>query len=516
MRRLSQFVLFTALSVFFACTGPEGPAGATGPRGSDGQAGDPCYLGLSDQNNDGVVDVLDCRGQDGQDGDDGDDGNNGIACWDLNEDGIADLSTEDRNADGEVNVLDCQGQDAVLPDTSVHFVGSQACAACHVELGAEHRRSGHPHIMRALGDTRPRDLQDAYNMTDVPQNGNSPINPPASYDWTDLTYQLGGWGWDARFVDNQGYLVTCPKGDVDSDGDGFCDNECGGTNLTVCGDPSEGASPFMNQWNQANGSWSTYKRGEYQVKHDCAVCHTTGFDPTGETLNAAGEAMPGNVGAWNELGIGCEACHGPGSQHMADPYNVSLSIDRQAEACGRCHSVGDPSVLHSDGHGFLPGNEQWNQMFSSTKHVMNCSDCHDPHQSAHFADNTFNARQGIQTRCATCHFNEADRQNKSDDVVDSPMKFLLQCTDCHMPQVAVSGLGNVDVFQGDLRAHLFAINTDPSAAQLSSDGSTFMPYLTLNYSCRACHPDSEANRLGRTASVKSDAELQASADGYHD
>ena len=33
----------------------------------------------------------------------------GISCWDLNEDGIADLDTEDSNGDGMVNVLDCRG-----------------------------------------------------------------------------------------------------------------------------------------------------------------------------------------------------------------------------------------------------------------------------------------------------------------------------------------------------------------------------------------------------------------------
>ena len=33
----------------------------------------------------------------------------GISCWDLNENGIADLDTEDTNGDGVVNVLDCRG-----------------------------------------------------------------------------------------------------------------------------------------------------------------------------------------------------------------------------------------------------------------------------------------------------------------------------------------------------------------------------------------------------------------------
>ena len=516
MRKRATLVLTPILAVMLSCAGPEGPQGPAGTSADVGQDGTPCYASLDDQNGDGVVDQLDCRGLNGLDGIDGVDGQDGIACWDLNGDGIADLSSEDRNGDGQVDALDCQGQDAVLPDLGVHYVGSQACAACHVDIAAEHKRSGHPHVMRELGDARPRDLQDAYNMSDVPDNGNSPLNPPTGYAWTDLAYQLGGWGWQTRYVDKAGYIVTCPKGDVDSDGDGFCDNECGGTNLTACGDPANGDARFVNQWNQADGSWSSYERGVFHKAHDCAHCHTTGYQSEGTTLNADGATMPGNVGSWNEVGVGCEACHGPGSQHIADPEVVSLKIEREAEACGKCHSVGDPAEIHSDGHGFLPGNEQWNQMFSSKKHIMNCSDCHDPHQSAHFADATFNARQGLQTRCETCHFNEAARQNASGTSDESVMKFMLSCTDCHMPRVAVSAMGDVRSFSGDMRAHLFAINPNADAPQLSDDGTQFMPYLTLDYSCRACHPDSEQNRFGQEWSVKTDQELQISAEAYHD
>ncbi|WP_201741809.1 hypothetical protein [Flagellimonas alvinocaridis] len=42
-------------------------------------------------------------------GDKGDPGKDGLACWDLNGNGMADVDTEDFNNDGEVNALDCQG-----------------------------------------------------------------------------------------------------------------------------------------------------------------------------------------------------------------------------------------------------------------------------------------------------------------------------------------------------------------------------------------------------------------------
>ena len=49
-------------------------------------------------------------GTSGADGVDGQDGTNGINCWDVNGDGIDDLS-EDVNGDGIWDALDCAGAD---------------------------------------------------------------------------------------------------------------------------------------------------------------------------------------------------------------------------------------------------------------------------------------------------------------------------------------------------------------------------------------------------------------------
>ena len=57
-----------------------------------------------DVNGDGNYDALDCAGADGQDGADG------VACWDINGNGVGD-SGEDVNGDGSFDALDCQGSD---------------------------------------------------------------------------------------------------------------------------------------------------------------------------------------------------------------------------------------------------------------------------------------------------------------------------------------------------------------------------------------------------------------------
>jgi hypothetical protein len=63
---------------------------------------------------------------------------------------------------------------------------------------------------------------------------------------------------------------------------------------------------------------------------------------------------------------------------------------------------------------------------------------------------------------------------------------------------------------GDIRTHLFRINTSSSASQFSSAGKTANPFITLSWACKPCH------QSGGIAPVKSDSELAGAAKGYHD
>jgi len=110
-----------------AQSAPPAP-GAQGERGAPGLQGEPGPMGIScwdlnangvgdpdeDANGDGDFNSLDCQGVAGADGADGaagpqgDQGPQGLACWDLNANGVGDLS-EDANGDGSFDTLDCQG-----------------------------------------------------------------------------------------------------------------------------------------------------------------------------------------------------------------------------------------------------------------------------------------------------------------------------------------------------------------------------------------------------------------------
>ncbi len=93
---------------------------------------------IEDVNGDGVVDVADCRGaagesgpageegEPGPQGDPGEAGPMGIACWDLNGNGVRDPASEDVNGDGMVNVQDCRGEEGMAgPEGAQGLQGPQ-------------------------------------------------------------------------------------------------------------------------------------------------------------------------------------------------------------------------------------------------------------------------------------------------------------------------------------------------------------------------------------------------------
>ncbi len=99
-------------------TGGDDPAPAP-IDGRDGEDGLSCWDldgdGVADPeedvNGDGDFTALDCvgaAGVDGPAGDDGQDGTPGLRCWDLDGDGVGDPG-EDANGDGMLDTRDCQG-----------------------------------------------------------------------------------------------------------------------------------------------------------------------------------------------------------------------------------------------------------------------------------------------------------------------------------------------------------------------------------------------------------------------
>lgn len=338
------------------------------------------------------------------------------------------------------------------------FVGSAACAECHEEIYETYSLSGHNHILTEVVDGE----EPVFPYSRVP-------DPPEGYTWDDIAYVIGGYNWKARFMDQEGFIIT---GDADA--------------VTQYNLPSE--------LHDVNGEWVAYRPGE-EAPFDCGFCHTTGYSVSGNQ-----DGLPGIVGTWAEPNISCEECHGPGSLHVNHPLSFSPPIDRNSASCGTCHAMGEVGVV-SAGDGFIQHHVQYDELFQG-KHVsLDCVVCHDPH--AGVVQLRQEGLPATRTTCEDCHFRQARNQNN-----EVHAQITVECISCHMPRVTRSAVGNPAGFMGDMRTHQVAI--DPLLVnQFNEDGTEAFSQLSLDFACRGCHnPDG----FGRT---KSDEELIETAVNYH-
>ncbi len=198
----------------------------------------------------------------------------------------------------------------------------------------------------------------------------------------------------------------------------------------------------------------------------CAECHSTdlqkNFDPDSGQYDTA----------YASLDVDCEACHGPGSLHVAAPTEVSLRLARddavswrfvddsgiaqrdpplesriEIETCAQCHSrrsqftdntePGDalldafrPALLeenlyHADGQ-IQDEVYVYGSFLQSRMHAagVSCSDCHDPHSAQ--------LRVEGNALCGQCHVaSRYDQTSHHGHDRDTAGSF---CVDCHMPE----------------------------------------------------------------------------------
>ncbi len=377
------------------------------------------------------------------------------ACSDTASDVESTTTPVDETADETAD-------ETTAPATSEpEYIGSDTCAQCHSAIADAVNMSGHPYKLNKVVNAQPPE----YPFTEVP-------NPPEGYTWSDVSYVIGGYNWKARFIDQEGYIIT-----------GADENA-------------------TTQWNLANDDlgfdtgWAGYHAGEVEKPYNCGSCHTTGYSEEGNQ-----DGLPGMIGTWSEPGIQCESCHGPGRAHADAGGDKSLiTVDTSADLCGSCHIRGEKDTIPAKG-GYIRHHEQYNEFLASPHAALDCVTCHDPH------DGVVQLRQSgadtTKTSCTTCHSAKADTQ------ASAVMKAMVSCTDCHMPRITKSAQGNAAAYQGDVRTHLFAIDSE-TMTQFDADGNLAITKVSLDFACKTCHRD------GGGASVKSDDDLKARASGYHE
>ena len=204
--------------------------------------------------------------------------------------------------------------------------------------------------------------------------------------------------------------------------------------------------------------------------HMCAECHSTNvqknYRPEEDRFATT----------WTDINVACEACHGPGSRHIAwaeagartqglifrlDDYSsgtwilapgeriarrsAPLAEHREVEMCGRCHSrraqiwpeyrhgeplaqthhvaLIDPGLYHADGQ-ILDETYEYGSFLQSRMYAagVTCSNCHEPH--------TARLRAEGNALCTQCH--QASSFDTPKHHFHQPDGPATQCVSCHM------------------------------------------------------------------------------------
>ncbi len=301
------------------------------------------------------------------------------------------------------------------PPQGATFVGSTACFTCH---SAEHRawsNTLHSKMVQDVAANPKAVLADFAAGADLHSVGGK------AYVAADVTFTLGSYSLQ-RYVQktDQGYQV------------------------------------LPGEWDVKAKAWVKADAADWLK--DCAGCHTTGFDVAKLS--------------WNETGVSCEACHGPGSVHvdkaealkvgtnpMSDEvYAVRQAIVKTADAqvCAQCHNRGtSPDKAHPYPVGYVVGGPLDNTMFIQAAPTGKDDDPFfwaDGHEKTNYgtyiawsgskhgaALKDLKAQQGAADYCVGCHssdFRYQDNVFAQDQVTLKNAEFAITCVMCHEPHGA--------------------------------------------------------------------------------
>lgn len=337
------------------------------------------------------------------------------------------------------------GSDLSLAD---EYAGSAKCVDCHKAIADDYARSGHPLKVQKIDGAPP--LFPAGTSAGVPK-------PPPGMAWADISYVIGGYGWKARFMDRDGYILT---GERD------------------------------RQYNLANAElglaagWSGYDAKKAPRKpYACGTCHVTGWRETGPD-GPHQDGLPGIYGTWREAGVACEACHGPAAAHAANPLQAKLSSQPN---CAACHVRGDVEKIDAK-DGLIRHHEQYEELLASPHLASGCVACHDPHKSTKYGLGGF---KGQQETCVKCHEDQGE--------VFLGESAHRDCVSCHMPFADKSARATTIAYKGgrlpkgDIRSHVSRIESAAGWNMFTDDGKFVRidgqgrAFLSLDYACLGCH-----------------------------
>lgn len=359
------------------------------------------------------------------------------------------------------------GQAKPVAVAAATYVGSEACGSCHTAEFADWQQSQHAKAMQhANADT----VLGNFNDVRFEYNGIT-----SRFFKRDGKFFVNTDGPDGKLADfeikytfgldpMQQYLIAFPDGRMQA--------------LSIAWDSrpaDQGGQRWFHlqpdekvdhndelHWTKRTQNWNFM----------CSDCHSTdvrkNYDEASNTFKTT----------WKDITVGCEACHGPGSNHVKAPAsslkgsgltvdfierngvdwvlnpatgNANRSKPRETDVelqvCAQCHSrrgqvadgyrpgmpfhdfyreaVLEPNLYHADGQQldevYISGSFAQSKMNHAG---VTCSDCHNPHTAKLKAEGN--------AVCAGCHLPaKYDIENHHHHPQGSQGA---QCANCHMPE----------------------------------------------------------------------------------
>lgn len=215
-------------------------------------------------------------------------------------------------------------------------------------------------------------------------------------------------------------------------------------NCMSCHAGNQNFQNIFNRW-KVSGHAVKFKydidSGSSSFGVSCMKCHTTGYDHNLVANNNGfddkarelgwvwSNYSPPKGGNWDTIvtrfttlvqfaTIGCETCHGPGSEHALGGGDTNkIAIDYSGAPCGKCHDSPWRHPKFSQFRNSMHSNLTWSSSFAQsssnsnfmTNNLGNCIRCHDGKGYVNFTygrgTNTtgFIQANQLMINCSSCH-----------------------------------------------------------------------------------------------------------------
>jgi predicted CXXCH cytochrome family protein len=421
-----------------------------------------------------------------------------------------------------------------IPAATADYVGSERCRDCHAQEYTAWLTSDHQHAMQiasagsVLGDFAGSHFSYAGVVTRFMRRNDGFVIRTDDADGR-LRDFVAKYTFGVRPL--QQYLIELPGGRLQA--------------LSIAWDTrpkAEGGQRWFHLYPResvTHGDELHWTGRQQNWNFMCADCHSTnvrkGYDASADAFRTT----------WSEISVGCEACHGPGSRHVAwarplvrqgdngltvhltERRGIEWAVDARTRqparsrprttsleinVCAPCHSRrGQIAEGYTAGAAledyyvpelltpglYYPDGQQRDEVYTYASFLQSrmaaagvtCADCHEPHSGR--------VRKPGNQLCTQCH--AGSKYDNPAHHFHQPQSAGAQCVSCHMAATVYMG---VDA----RRDHSFRVPRPDRSARMDVPNA-----------CTGCHKDrsvSWADDQIRTRTGRIPAGFQSFAEAF--